>query len=103
MDIQHISVSRKQTWDTCQQQYKYKYHLKLTPEREQPEYFAYGKTSSDTVKIRILGVLSDLEIPQNTKLFSKNDSIKIKTLGIDLKDQKSNFADLETFLTLPPC
>ena len=43
MDIQHISVSRKQTWDTCQQQYKYKYHLKIVSEKETPEYFDYGK------------------------------------------------------------
>jgi ATP-dependent exoDNAse (exonuclease V) beta subunit len=43
MDIQHISVSRKQTWDTCQQQYKYRYHLKIVSEKETPEYFDYGK------------------------------------------------------------
>ncbi len=44
MDIEHISVSRKQTWETCQAQYKYRYHLKMLPEGPQPVYFAYGKT-----------------------------------------------------------
>lgn len=43
MDIEHISVSRKQTWETCQQQYKYRYHLKMIPEGPQPVYFGYGK------------------------------------------------------------
>lgn len=53
MDIQHISVSRKQTWDTCQQQYKYKYHLKLVPERETPEYFTYGKIVHKTAELYV--------------------------------------------------
>lgn len=44
MDIEHISVSRKQTWEECQQKYKYKYHLKMIPDGPQPVYFAYGKT-----------------------------------------------------------
>lgn len=52
--------------------------------------FAYGYGINDIVKIRILGVLSDLKIPDNTYLYSKGDSIKIKSLGIDLNDYKSN-------------
>jgi len=55
--------------------------------------YAYGYvglgTTSQT-KIRILGVLSEFNLPDNTRFYSKNDSIKIKTLGIDLKDYKSN-------------
>lgn len=43
MDIEHISVSRKGCWDLCKQQYKYRYHLKIIPEGEQPFYFTYGK------------------------------------------------------------
>lgn len=43
MNIEHISVSRSQVWIQCEQQYKFKYHLKLASlEPEQP-YFAYGK------------------------------------------------------------
>jgi hypothetical protein len=52
--------------------------------------FAYGYSNNNIVKIRILGVLSELKIPEGTRFYSKNDLIKIKTLGIDLKDYKSN-------------
>jgi len=43
MHINHISVSRLSVFQECQQQYKYKYHLKLEPLLEQPFYFVYGK------------------------------------------------------------
>src|SRR5581483_9800835 len=43
MKINHISVSRKNTWDTCQVTYKYRYHLELKPNKETPIYFTYGK------------------------------------------------------------
>jgi ATP-dependent helicase/DNAse subunit B len=42
MKIEHISVSRTTTWQTCPQQYKYKYHLKV-PTPEEPIYFLFGK------------------------------------------------------------
>jgi hypothetical protein len=40
---EHISVSRKQTWENCQQAYKYRYHLKIIPDVPQQPYFTYGK------------------------------------------------------------
>jgi ATP-dependent helicase/DNAse subunit B len=40
---EHISVSRKQTWDSCQLAYKYRYHLKLVSEEPVQPYFGYGK------------------------------------------------------------
>lgn len=43
MDIAHISVSRKKCFDTCAQQYKYRYHLKVPRPGEEPFYFIYGK------------------------------------------------------------
>jgi ATP-dependent helicase/DNAse subunit B len=43
LNIEHISVSRKGTWEECQLAYKYKYHLKLQPTRPEPFYFIYGK------------------------------------------------------------
>lgn len=43
MDIEHISVSRKQCFDQCEQAYKYRYHLKVIPSRPEPIYFTYGK------------------------------------------------------------
>lgn len=52
--------------------------------------YVYGYLKDEVVKIRILGVLSELPIPEGTRLYSKDDTIKIKTLGIDLKDYRSN-------------
>lgn len=43
MDITHISVSRKSTWEQCQQLYKYKYHLKVKSGEPEAPYFLYGK------------------------------------------------------------
>ena len=43
MNIEHISVSRKQVWDQCKCLYKYKYHLKLNSPEPEPFYFVYGK------------------------------------------------------------
>jgi len=43
MNIEHISVSRYQTYLDCEQKYKYRYHEKLMPEGETPFYFTYGK------------------------------------------------------------
>jgi len=40
---EHISVSRKQCWDECQAKYKYRYHLKITPDVPEQPYFGYGK------------------------------------------------------------
>ena len=54
------------------------------------DFFAYGYSNGEQVKIRILGVLSDLSIPDNTLFYSKGDIVKIKTLGIDSKDIKAN-------------
>lgn len=42
MKIDHLSVSRVGVWETCKQQYKYKYHEKLPSLEEEPIYFAYG-------------------------------------------------------------
>ena len=44
MNIEHISVSRKQCLDECPQKYKYKYHLKMISEGPEPVHFGYGKT-----------------------------------------------------------
>lgn len=43
MNISHMSVSRDQVWKLCDQQYKYKYHLKTESLEPEPFYFIYGK------------------------------------------------------------
>jgi len=56
------------------------------------DYFSYGYSNltGEKIKVRILGVLSDLEIPENTTLYSNNDIIKIKTLGKESKEHRDN-------------
>lgn len=43
MNISYLSVSRKQCWDLCEQQYKYRYHLNVIPNKPQQFYFTYGQ------------------------------------------------------------
>jgi len=43
MDIEHISVSRKQTFDDCPCRYKYRYHDKIVSLEPMPIYLTYGK------------------------------------------------------------
>jgi hypothetical protein len=54
------------------------------------DYLTYGNYDNEKVKVRIFGVLSELKVPDNTRYYSNGDLIKIKTLGADLKDIKSN-------------
>jgi len=42
MHISHHSVSRKKCYDTCAQQYKYRYHLQIPRPGAEPFYFVYG-------------------------------------------------------------
>jgi CRISPR/Cas system-associated exonuclease Cas4 (RecB family) len=42
MLINHQSVSRKKCYDTCEQQYKFRYHLKVPRPGPEPFYFTYG-------------------------------------------------------------
>lgn len=62
MKINYISVSRLQTYQTCPQQYKYRYHLELAPIGEEPLYFAYG---SIIHKIAEEYIVNKGEIPIN--------------------------------------
>lgn len=43
MNIEHISVSRRNVYGECPQRYKYQYHLKLPSTEPEPFYFIYGK------------------------------------------------------------
>ncbi len=43
MKIEHISVSRKQCFDTCKAQYKYRYHLQIVTNEPVADHFTYGK------------------------------------------------------------
>jgi hypothetical protein len=53
--------------------------------------FVYGYSSkNEIITLRITGVLSDLTITKTPYLYTKDDTIQIKTLGDDLSDIKSN-------------
>ena len=43
MLIDHISISRSGVIHECQQKYKYRYHLKVIPNKSEAPYFVYGK------------------------------------------------------------
>jgi len=60
------------------------------PESTEIKTNEFASSNDEKIKIRIMGVLSGLNLPDNTRFYSNKDSIKIKTLGIDLKDYKSN-------------
>ena len=55
--------------------------------------YAYGYVGIDTnniIKVRVTGVLSDLEIQSQNEYYNKGDIVKIRTLGKDLSSYKSN-------------
>ena len=54
LKINHISISRENTYYTCPQQYKYKYHLEMRPEEEAPHFF-YGKLVHKIIENYTLG------------------------------------------------
>lgn len=53
MKIEHLSVSRTQCFDQCQQQYKYRYHLKVIPDKPEQIYFLYGKLVHKAAEIYV--------------------------------------------------
>lgn len=53
MRIEHLSVSRTQCFDLCQQQYKYRYHLKVVPDKPEQIYFLYGKLVHKAAEIYV--------------------------------------------------
>lgn len=55
MDINHISVSRKKCFDQCQQQYKYRYHLKMENPGPEQFHFIYGKTVHTIAELYVEG------------------------------------------------
>jgi hypothetical protein len=54
--------------------------------------YAYAIYNGEEIRVRILALLSELDSTSisNSSFCSKDDSVKIKTLGLDLKNQKYN-------------
>lgn len=81
MNIEHISVSRANVWNTCQQQYKYRYHLKVPVE---------GPTAPPLV----FGSLVHKIIEEYTRSGGKRDINEIRQgclTGEILIDKKQDF------------
>jgi hypothetical protein len=55
MNIDHISVSRKDCFDLCPAQYKFRYHSKIKSPFPEPEYFSYGRTVHKIAELYIQG------------------------------------------------
>lgn len=64
MEINHMSPSRYEIFDTCPQKYKYRYHLKQASTLPEPFYFVYGKIIHKIAEIYVerKGQCSILEI-----------------------------------------
>lgn len=43
LTCEHMSVSRRQTWEECPAKYKFRYHLKVVSDEPIQPYFTYGK------------------------------------------------------------
>lgn len=54
MLINHQSVSRKKCYETCAQQYKFRYHLKIPRPGEEPFYFTYGTIVHRVAELYVL-------------------------------------------------
>jgi len=52
--------------------------------------YAYGFVGSDVVKVRVTGVLSNLNYGVDTKYHDEGESIQIKTIGKDSNDVRAN-------------
>lgn len=55
MLIEHISVSRKQTFKECPKRYSYKYHLKIPDEQPEQMFFTYGKVIHRIAELYVEG------------------------------------------------
>jgi hypothetical protein len=52
--------------------------------------YAYSKIEDEEIRVRILGVVKDIQLPKNTKYFEPGETISFNTLGKEYKDFKFN-------------
>lgn len=91
MLINHLSVSRSQCFELCQTQYKYKYHLKVVPDRPEQIYFVYGKLIHKAAELYVKQKGSEPILEIGKKLLYKDllfeDSHKLDTLTTEYKNK----------------
>lgn len=79
MDINHLSVSRKKTFDQCSQLYKFKYHLKTPSPQPEPFYFVYGN---------LVHKIAELYVAQKGSKEIDKIALDVMRGKIELKDGK---------------
>ena len=91
MIINHLSVSRSQCFELCQTQYKYKYHLKVIPDKPEQIYFVYGKLIHKAAEIYVKQKAQEPIFEIGKKLLSREiefeDSSKLDTLTTEYKNK----------------
>lgn len=85
MNINHISVSRMQCFDQCQQRYKYRYHLKVPALEDEQFYFTYGKIIHKIAEIYVEGK-GEIDLKQAVR------DVMDHKVPVDQKDGKDVFA-----------
>jgi CRISPR/Cas system-associated exonuclease Cas4 (RecB family) len=91
MDINHLSVSRGQCFEECQQKYKYRYHLRVIPDKPEQIHFTYGKLlhkaaelyvqnegKTDIVELGKDLLYGKISFSESFKLRNLNDSYRSK-------------------------
>ncbi len=91
MLINHLSVSRSQCFELCQTQYKYKYHLKVVPDKPEQIYFVYGKLIHKAAEIYVKQKAEEPIFEIGKKLLNRDilfeDSHKLDTLTPEYKNK----------------
>jgi RecB family exonuclease len=91
MLINHLSVSRSQCFELCQTQYKYKYHLKVVPDKPEQIYFVYGKLIHKAAEIYVKQKAEEPIFEIGKKLLNRDilfeDSHKLDTLTTEYKNK----------------
>lgn len=79
MNINHISVSRKKTFDQCSQAYKFRYHLKVDSPEPEPYYFVYGT---------IIHKIAEVHVQENGVRKVSEIALDVLNGKIPIKDDK---------------
>lgn len=92
MLINHLSVSRSQCFELCQTQYKYKYHLKVIPDKPEQIYFVYGKLIHKAAEIYVQNKAQEPIFEIGKKLLNKDITFEdTEKLGMLTSEYKTKF------------
>ena len=96
MDINHLSVSRTQVWESCRLKYKLNYHLHTPSPEAEPPYFLYGslvhKIAQEYVESKGKRNINDIKndcLNGVILLEANQDTIPRKALPIEYQNKLS--------------